>query len=343
MPIRHWLVAVASVMVVTFGAPAAWAHSGPGGQQANSGEVVRTTTGAVVNTLSGRLEQMTMGVPTGQQAMTTHLTGPESGRAGATTLKDSAIWGNFGYTSLQNDNAFTAYDGRLFTGMAGFDTRPIDPLTIGIAFGYENLDLDTSFNRGTQRWDGFTISPYAVYRFTRNYSVDGTIAYSWLDTDVTRNPGTGVVSGNYNSERLMMGANLNGNWDAGNWRLGASIGYLYVRQDDDPYLETGVGAGAVPGLQTRIGQGRVGGRVGYSLGAWEPYAKIRLEHEFISPDGSLVAPGIVTSPDKTGMTIGFGTLFNFGTRWSGGIEATTVQGRDDQDIWGVSGTIRFRF
>ena len=344
MPVRHWLVAIASGAIVAFGAQAAWAHSEAGGEQTTAPTVIRDVTTSLANTLGGRLDQVTGNRTFNNSAMTTNLTAGQSGRSGASSLKDTALWANFGYTSLKNDFSSTAYDGHLVNGMVGIDTSPIDPLTVGIAFGYENLDLDTTFNRGTQEWNGYTVSPYAVYRFLRNYSIDATIAYSWLDTDVTRIGTTGAASGNYDSDRWIGAVNLNGNWEIDRWRLGASIGYLYVRQDDDAYVETGPGAGAVPGLRTRIGQGRAGARLGYDFGTFEPYAKVRVDHEFVAPDTPFVGAGLaIPSNDRTGVMIGLGTLFKLDSRWSGGVEASTIQARDDQEIWGITGTIRFKF
>jgi outer membrane autotransporter protein len=314
--------------------------------------VIRDVSTSLAGVLAGRLNQIGGGGGgvtggggfNGGTAMTTHLTGPESGRSGAVTLKDTALWGNVGYTSLSNDNTLTSYDGQAITTMVGIDTRPWDPLTVGVAFGYERVELDTAFNQGTQNWNGYSATPYMVFRFLRDYSIDVAASYSRLNTDVTRLNGT--AQGTFDSDRYLGLANLNGNWSVGNWRLGATVGYLYLHQIDDAYTETGSAAGGrVSGHATTIGQGRAGLRLGYNFGMVEPYVKGRVEHEFITPGTQVVDPaaGAIVASDNTGYVLGIGALFNFTDRLSGGLEATTTQGRENQDIWGVSGTIRFRF
>jgi outer membrane autotransporter protein len=256
-------------------------------------------------------------------------------------LKDTALWVNMGYTSLENDNINTAYDGRALTALVGVDTRPIDPVTVGIAFGFENVDLDTTFNRGNQEWNGYTGTVYGVYRFLRNYSVDASASYSRLDTDVSRL--NSAATGSYDSDRLMGAVNVNGNWGFEKWRFGATVGYLYLHQEDAAYFESGLGNNRVSGNIISIGQGRAGVKLGYDFGQIEPYVKGRVEHEFISPGTQFVGPGVFVSPDTTGFVVGLGANLRVNDRLTGTVEATTNQGREDQEIWGISGTLRFRF
>jgi len=349
MPVRRWLAAAAGVALAATSFGAAWAHSSAGSEKATTPTVVRDVSTTLAGVLAGRLNQIGGGTVGGGgfgagTAMVTPLTGSETGRSGAVALKDTALWANAGYTSLDNNNALTAYDGHAIPVLVGIDTSPWDPLTVGIAFGYERVELDTAFNQGTLNWNGYTATPYAVLRFLNNYSVDVSASYSRLNNDVSRLNGT--ASGSYDSDRWLGTANLNGNWSVDNWRLGATIGYLYLHQIDDGYTETGpASGGAVTGHATTIGQGRAGLRLGYNFGMVEPYVKARVEHEFITPGTQLVSPatgGIVAS-DNTGYVIGVGALLNFNNRLSGAIEGTTTQGRDKQDIWGIAGTIRFRF
>jgi len=343
MPSRHWLLAMACIALLTFGGAPAWAHSNAGSEKATTPTLIRDIASQLVGSLSARTNQI--GAPNGggggSQGIMNLTPTSSSGRSGAAALKDTALWANTSYTSLENDNIFTAYDGRAVAAMIGLDTRVIDPLTVGVAFGYENIDLDTTFNQGSLKWNGYSVTPYAVFRFLNNYSFDVSGSYARLNNDVTRI--NNAAKGSFDSDRWTAAANLNGGWNVGNWRLGATVGYLYLHQNDGSYRENGLGNALVGSQTTEVGQGRVGIRVGYDLGKIEPYLKGRVEHEFTSPGRTVVAPGVFVSSDTTGYVLGGGALFRLSDQLSGGLEATTTQGREHQDIWGVSGTIRFRF
>jgi outer membrane autotransporter protein len=342
MPSRHWLSAVACLAILACGSAPAWAHSNAGSEKTTTTTVLRDVASQLIGNLAGRTNQL--GSPNGTFTQTgaMNLTPTsESGRSGAVALKDTALWANASYTSLKNDNAFTAYDGPVISTMIGIDTRVIDPLTVGVAFGYEHIDLDTTFNQGHYSWDGYSVTPYAVFRFLNNYSIDVSGSYGRLNNDVDRL--NNAAKGSFDSDRWTAAANLNGGWNVGKWRLGATVGYLYMHQDDEAYNEVGLGNARVAGQTTEIGQGRAGVQVGYDLGKIEPYLKGRVEHEFTSPGRTAVAPGVFVSPDNTGYVLGAGAVLRITDQISGGLEATTTQGRDHQDIWGVSGTIRFRF
>ena len=343
MPSWRWLPAIACLAYLSCGFCPAWAHSSAGSEKATTPTVVRDIAAQLVGNLASRTSQI--GAPNGggnAQTGALNLTPTSSsGRSGASALKDTALWANTSYTSLDNDNVFTAYDGHAIATLIGIDTRVIDPLTIGIAFGYENIDLDTTFNQGTLGWNGYSATPYAVFRFLGNYSFDVAGSYARLNNDVSRL--NNAAKGSFDSDRWTAAANLNGGWNVGQWRLGATVGYLYLHQNDQSYTENGLGNAPVAGQTTEVGQGRAGVRVGYDLGMVEPYLKGRVEHEFTSPGRTVVAPGVFVSPDDTGYVLGAGAQFKFSDRLSGGLEGTTTQGRDHQEIWGISGTIRLRF
>ncbi len=186
------------------------------------------------------------------------------------------------------------------------------------------------------------MTPYAVFRLDRHFAVNLSGSYGWLNTDVTR--GSGAVTGNFDSTRATGAANILGNWSAGKWRFGAILGYLYVHQKDDAYTEST--GGAVSGATTNIGEGRVGARIGYDLGKVETYFSGRYDYDFVAPGAQTVVTtgGTVTTPnDRSGFTLAAGLRFALAPNVSGNLEGTTVQGRQNQEIYGVNGTLRFRF
>jgi len=53
---------------------------------------------------------------------------------------------------------------------------------LGVAFGYDNGDIDTTFNQGNQDTDSYTIAPYFGALLTDTLSIDFTESdvYFWI-------------------------------------------------------------------------------------------------------------------------------------------------------------------
>jgi outer membrane autotransporter protein len=333
----QWLAAMAGVAGMTLGSGSAWAHSQPGSEKAATPEVTRAVGGVIANIIGGRTGGGASGLGGPQVGQVNRLGSGQSGRSGALGMQDAAVWANLGYSSIENDNVATAFDGSVWAGLVGVDAR-FGAITVGIAGGYESTDIDTNFDRvaGKLEWDGWSVGPYAVLRLGPNYSIDGSLMYSSLTMDTRAGNG---ATGSFDATRWLGMANLNGNWSINNWRLGASVGYLGLHQDEDAY--TASNGTAVAGNDFSIHQARIGGRVGYNMGKVETYFLARYEYDFDSPGRPVGFP--TASDDDDGFVLGIGARFNLSPNVTGGVEATTTQGRDDLEVWGITGTIRFRF
>lgn len=150
----------------------------------------------------------------------------------------------------------------------------------------------------------------------------------------------------YDGTRWNLGANLNGSWAINQWRVTGAVGYLYINAEDDGFRETGSAAAAARqnSVTTKIGQGRLGGTVGYSLGNVTPFASARIEHNFEQPtirlnNGSGIQPGA----ERTGYRVGGGLNFNVSPAVSGSLTANTLLGKADYTEYGFGGTIRVSF
>lgn len=347
-------LAVASVVVALAPASAQGVYNTPGSEKATTPTIVREVSNTVTTVLASRFQQVGTQIfnapapgPTGGTVRTgTVQSTGQTGLSGAAQERGIGVWANVGYNRIESEFARSAYKGDVYAGLAGVDVRVRDWLVLGVALGYENLDVDTAFNTGTIESSGVSVTPYAIARLSREFFVDLSAGYTSLTTDVSR--GGGAATGSYDSDRFVAGANLNWSWNpatASPWRLGASVGYLYIRQEDDSYRES---AGAFVGSNTtEIGQARVGGRVGYSFGAVEPYVSGRFEYDAKQASIPIITSGGTTGPaasdDRTGFVLGLGTRFTLAPNLTGGIEVNTVEGRDDFTNYGVLGNIRFTF
>lgn len=253
-----------------------------------------------------------------------------------------AAWGSAGWTYLRDTLPATAYHGNSYNGAVGADVQATDRLIVGAALSAEDTRLVTNFNSGHLNTSGYGLNPYAVYSLTDHFYVDALAGFSWLSNDLDR-AGGGVVA-DYDSFRWLASVNLNGRYTDGPWQYLPVIGYLYVHQSDDAYTERGAGAASVPEQTTIVSQGRVGGKIGYTLGNWTPYVGARWEHNFIQPEITIAPgfPGGSPSNSRDGAFIQIGANATFGSRFSGGIEFNTMQ-KSDQETYGLLGNIRYAF
>jgi len=154
------------------------------------------------------------------------------------------------------------------------------------------------------------------------------------------------IEGSTNSDRVFGAVNVNAFYPTGNWILSGRAGLLFAKDDVDEFVEqTGLPGGLVnPEQRFRIAQGRLGGDVGYSLGAWEPFVSAHLVHDF-TRTAVQVGPGQrQPSEDDTEVELGFGVRY-FDERHdvSGALEFISVQGRDDIDSQSVNLNVRVKF
>lgn len=288
-------------------------------------------------------------VGTGTQSGALQLLGGNTGLAAAAASRGIGLWTQGSWTRAESTfnggtNNDMRFKGDIWVGMVGADYRLTQRFVVGMAGGYQNVDISTTFNAGKLKQTGWGVTPYAVFALNQTYFIDVTAGYWWLENEMNRNSNTAKAT--YDGKRWNLGANLNGGWSINRWRATAAVGYLYVNAEDDAYRETGSAAQAAVQKATtvRIGQGRIGGTLGYSLGNVTPYAMARVEHNFEQPKVTLNnATGLQPNANRTGYRVGGGLNFNLSPAISGNLGGNYLLGKTDYKEYGVNGTIRVSF
>ena len=211
-------------------------------------------------------------------------------------------WASFNYSDFSADipinsviQPVASYDADQKTAFIGIDTLLMDTLVIGLALGYENTDIDTAYNGGNNETDGYTIAPYAAYLINDIFSADVVFGYTNLSTDTDRidNVSGGTILGDFDAERWFIATNINATVGYENWLLGGRLGYLYVTEDQDSYLETGPNtARSIGRRHIDLAQVIVGFDVAYSLNQFEPYATFTYLNDLGRDNGIESAGGL---------------------------------------------------
>jgi outer membrane autotransporter protein len=273
----------------------------------------------------------------------------QTGLAAAAASRGIGVWAQGAYTRAESDfnkgaNNNLKFKGDIWAGVVGADYRVTPRFVLGAGVGYQNVDIDTTFNSGKLKQTGWGVTPYAVFAINQTYYIDVSGGYWMLENEMSRNSNTAKAT--YDGTRYNLGANLNGGWSINRWRVTAAAGYLYVNAKDDAFRETGSAAAAAQqaSVTTKIGQGRLGGTVGYSFGNVTPYASARVEHNFEQTKVVLNSgAGIQPSANRTGYRVGGGLNFNLSPAVSGNLSANTLLGKEDYKEYGLGGTIRIAF
>jgi len=224
--------------------------------------------------------------------------------------------------------------------VGGVDYRMTNRIVAGVALSYEDVDITTTFNTGSIKTTGVGISPYAVFKLTDKVSADINASYTVLDTDTTRTGG--AVTGQFDADRITLGANLNVNHSIKKFFMSGSVGFLYINESQDSYTESN--GTFVSALDISIGQGRVSATVGYNFGKFQPFLTAQLQHEFWAPSAALLGGGLASpEEDTTGVVVGGGINFALSDTVAGTISASSTEARENFSLYSISGRIRVQF
>ena len=278
--------------------------------------VERTQTGFMINSLSGL------------------NAGDQNSSMGA--------WASYSYTDFSNDFTALSFDGHRHGGLVGLDFIPRENILIGLAGGYENNSIDTNFNLGEQETDGYTIAPYFGYLMTDTWSLDFSFGYSNLQTDQFRtDPLTAEhITSSPDHDRWFGMINLNGLTTYGNWIFGGKLGFLYATDDQSQFIESN--GAQQPGLRSKLGQINIGGEVAYSLGEFEPFARVLYENDFHQTDIGVIG-GTQPSFDNDDVLLGAGLRYYGNKGLTGNLEFNTRQAREDYDEYSLTATLRYEW
>ncbi len=244
-----------------------------------------------------------------------------------------SFWGSVSRTDSDNDFVSTAFDSTRYNFLAGADFSPREGLVMGLALGYEDQDVDTTFNAGNADMDGFTVIPYLSLMVGDKTSANLSFGYSSIDISQFRStggvPGGAPISSKTDSNRWFLSGNVSHYRQYGNWNLTGHAGLFWAKDQLDAFTESDGTANLKN--SSSLGQWRIGIEGAYPMGAFEPYASATLENDFRQTKISYAAGVAVPKHDPTDVLLGFGLRYFADDGLSGSIGYSTVVGRENYD------------
>ena len=250
------------------------------------------------------------------------------------------VWGNYSYTDFDNDLSTTAFDGSTHGFLGGIDFLYSERTIFGIAFGYDNSDINTTFNTGNQDTDSFTIAPYFGAVLTDILSVDFNVGYSNVEYDQYRTAAATRISSSPNADRWFGSLNLNALKVVDNWILGGRVGALFAKSNIDSYTESN--NTVVAQSRVKVGTASIAGDVAYSYGNFEPFINLAYQYDFsLRNITTTTAP--VPSHDKDDILLSTGIRYFEKSGISGNLEYSKRLARDNFDEDRINLTLRIDY
>ena len=283
----------------------------------------------------------------GFSASTGMAAGDHAGKIGA--------WAGGSWSSVEDDNASTEFDGNVYSGMVGIDYRVTPKVVVGLSLGYESTDIDTVYNGfggqdGNIDADGYTIAPYVGYKILDNVSANLTVGYSDLEYDTSRyDPNTGnKITGTTDAQRYFVNASVQGDqMFQGNWHARGKVSVFYASEEKDAFTETESTGSTIANSKqdTDFGQASLDAKVGYVFDKVETYGLVGLEYDFTKDEAPVAAGQNRGSLDDSdfGAKFGAGLDFQIAPNITGGFEGYTVEFRDDYSEYTFTGGLRVQF
>jgi outer membrane autotransporter protein len=299
-----------------------------------SRRTLQAATTQTLSLISARIQGLKMAARKGDSPVAMALSDDRKkgaiGIASGDEVLGVGLWAQGAYTWLDDDNVDTKWDGNVFSFLVGADYR-IDPsFVVGLSGGYEKTSLDTEFNNGNLDADGILVAPYATLILDKNFSIDATGGYQWLNYEVDRKDISGTkVTGSFDSKRWFAALTANADYTLDKTiLLHGNAGFSYTSESQDAYTESnGV---KVKANDLNLGQAQVGVRVAYDLDVVVPFISVLGEFDLSKEDAVKVAASQTkVSDDDFGLRVGAGATLNIGPGFTGRIEGQSVLFRED--------------
>jgi hypothetical protein len=263
------------------------------------------------------------------------------GVAAGSAPKGLGVWVQGGYTSMDGDDTGGEFDGNVLNFLAGIDYKVGKKAVVGVAIGFEDLDIDTSFNNGTFEGTGYGITPYLGVAINDRWSVQLLAGWTTVEYDTTSN--FGAITSSFDADRLYGAATVSGSFKVTNKiHLSPKASVLYLTEDQDGFTDS---AGTVSaGSTIDLGRVSAGGTISYLAGKVTPFVRILGEYDFVKEDSVALGNGNFSSDDKAGLNATLGLNMNFANGWSGNVEGTAATLlRENLDVYTVSGRLRYQW
>ena len=257
----------------------------------------------------------------------------------------NSIWSAASYNGIRRNDLGGDYHGGVTNAVVGYDRLITSNLVVGLALGFENVDIITGYDSGTLKSNSGTIAPYIGVILTDWLVLDASVGYTGIGYDFMRTSNGAKITGKTDASRFFGSADLTATQHYGRIKMFGQLGYLELSETQKYYIETDNTSHSTNTIY--FGQVHATVGAGYDFladfGKITPTISVRYEYDTVQPGAVFLGNGVYSSSKPDGVVFGFGVDVKTHDDLSFGVKGTTTQFRDHTDAFSVAGNIKYRF
>ena len=257
----------------------------------------------------------------------------------------NSIWTAASYNGIRRNDLGGDYHGGITNGVVGYDRQLNSAFVVGLALGFENVDIITGYDYGTLKSNSGTIAPYLGVILADWLVLDTSVGYTAIGYDFMRDSNTTKVTGKTDASRYFGSADLTATRHYDRVKVFGQVGYLELSETQHSYTESN--ATRHPTNTIYFGQVHATVGTGYDFptdfGTVTPSVSVRYEYDTVQPGAIFLGNGVYSSTKPDGVVFGFGVDVKTHDDLSFGLKATTTQFRDHTDAFSAVGNVKYRF
>ena len=241
----------------------------------------------------------------------------------------------------------------------GADYRLLDPLILGLAFGYLRTHTTFDASAGDYHINGYSLSVYGNYYILPQLYVDGIFNYGWNNYDLNRSTPGGTATASPNGTQYSISASTGYNFTWGAMAFGPTGRVTYIHAHVSGYQESGagqfdtsVGSQTIESVTTALGA-QLTYAISTGVGVFTPLLTFEWLHQFkgnIPPANAVLItdPAVFSSspnndPDRNYFNLGVGVSATFRRGVSAFLYFEETLGRSNFTNHSFTGGVRMEF
>ena len=187
------------------------------------------------------------------------------GIAGSYDWSNWSVWGTPVVSQFKNNIAPNTSNGTVVLGLIGLEYNYDDRLISGLSLAADSTNSNTTYNGGTYKSTGLTVSPYMAYQINDSWLADLSAGFGGSNPTTTVGSSTGTT----NYSRFFAAAGLTDRIEVDKFTFTPRVSYTMYKDSLDAYTSSTNTYN--PALTTYLYQTKLGAQVSYDAKIMNPF------------------------------------------------------------------------
>lgn len=187
------------------------------------------------------------------------------GVAGSYDWSNWSVWGTPVVSQFKNNIAPNTSNGTVVLGLIGLEYNYDDRLISGLSLAADSTNSNTTYNGGTYKSTGLTVSPYMAYQINDSWLADLSAGFGGSNPTTTVGSSTGTT----NYSRFFAAAGLTDRIEVDKFTFTPRVSYTMYKDSLDAYTSSTNTYN--PALTTYLYQTKLGVQASYDAKIMNPF------------------------------------------------------------------------